>query len=201
MYDFLLKEGAIQITPPPVAPLISVGTLSGSLRVTFADPAPTSAMTDFTARAVDAAGNAYECASTPHPDGLNSHCTIAGLVNGTVYSITAVGSNIAGTSPGSPPVIATPQPVPTAGEITKIVPQKNGVVSFIVAKSKRGASAVTRDVVRCTPLAGGPVRIGTVKNWAAVVTKLKPALYSCVHRMTNNAGAADSSPQAVLARR
>ena len=201
MYDFLLQEGAIQIAAPSVAPFISVGTLSGAVRVTFADPAPTSAMTNFTARAVDAAGNAYECASTPHPDGLNSHCTIAGLVNGTPYSITAVGSNIAGTSPESAPVSATPQPVPTAGEITKIVPQKNGVVGFIVGQSKRGGTAVTRDVVRCTPLAGGPARIGTVKNRVAVVTRLTPMLYSCVHRMTNNAGATDSSPKAVLARR
>jgi secreted trypsin-like serine protease len=201
MYDFLLKDGAIQIAAPPVAPFISVGTLSGALRVTFADPAPTSAMTNFTARALDAAGNAYECASTPHPDGLNSHCTIAGLVNGTAYSITAVGSNITGTSPSSAPFSATPQPVPTAGDITKIVPQKNGVVGFNVAQGKRGGSVVTRDIVRCTPLAGGPARIGTVKNQVAVVTKLKPVVYSCVHRMINSAGAADSSPRAVLAKR
>jgi len=201
MYDYLLAEGAIQMDPPPAAPMISVGTLSGALRVTFADPAPTSAMTSFLARAVDAAGNAYECTSNPHPDGLNSHCTIAGLVNGTPYSVTAVGSNVAGTSPLSASVSATPLPVPTSGEITKVVPQKNGVVGFIVAKSKRGGSAVTGDVVRCTPLAGGPTRIGAVKNWVAVVTKLKPVLYSCVHRMTNNAGAGDSSPHAVLAKR
>lgn len=201
MYDFLLKEGAIQMDPPPAAPAISVGTLSGALRVTFADPAPTSAMTDFTARALDAVGNAYECSSVPHPDGLNPHCTIAGLVNGTAYSITAVGKNLAGSSPESTPVSATPQPVPTSGEIIKVVPQKNGITNFILAKSKRGGSAVTRDIVRCTPIAGGPARVGTVKNWAAVVTKLKPVLYSCVHRTTNNAGSADSSPKAVLAKR
>ena len=201
MYDFLLKEGAIQMDPPPAAPVISVGTLSGALRVTFADPAPTSAMTDFTARALDAIGNAYECSSVPHPDGLNPHCTIAGLVNGTTYSITAVGRNIAGSSPESAPVSATPQPVPTSGEITKAVPQKKGVITFIVAKGKRGGSAVTRDIVRCTPIAGGPARIGTVKNQVAVVTNVKPVLYSCVHRTTNNAGSADSSPKAVLAKR
>ena len=201
MYDFLLKEGAIQMDPPPAAPAVSVGTLSGALRVTFADPAPTSAMTDFTARALDAIGNAYECSSVPHPDGLNPHCTIAGLVNGTTYSITAVGRNVAGSSPESAPVSATPQPVPTSGEITKAVPQKKGVITFIVAKGKRGGSAVTRDIVRCTPIAGGPARIGTVKNQVAVVTNVKPVLYSCVHRTTNNAGSADSSPKAVLAKR
>ncbi len=201
MYDFLSSQGAIQITAPPAAPVIAVGTLSGALRVTFADPAPTSAMTNFAARAVDAAGNAFECASTPHPDGLNSHCTIAGLANGTSYSITAVGSNASGTSPESAPVIATPLPVPTSGEITKVVPQKNGVIGFIVAKSKGGGSPVTRDVVRCTPLAGGPARVATVRNWVAIVTKLKPVLYSCIHRMTNTAGAGDSSPHAVLAKR
>ncbi len=201
MYDFLLNQGAIQMAAPPAAPVISIGTLSGALRVTFADPAPTSAMTDFTARAVDAVGNAMECTSSPHPDGLNSHCIITGLTNGTAYSITAVGSNIAGVSPESAPMSATPLPVPTTGEITKIVPQKNGVTGFIVAKSKRGGSPVTRDVVRCTPIAGGPARVGTVKNWVAIVTKLKPVLYSCVHRMANAAGAADSSPQAVLAKR
>lgn len=199
MYDFLLNEGAIQITAPPQAPSISVGTLSSALRITFSDPAPTSAMTDFTARAVDSLGNALECTATPHPDGLNSHCVIAGLINGTAYSVTAVGSNAAGDSPESAPVSATPVPVPTPGEITKIVSQRNGVVGFIVAPSKRGGSIVTRDVVRCTPLAGGKARVSTVQKRVAVVSRLKPVLYSCVHRMTNSAGTSESSPQAVLA--
>lgn len=201
MYDFLLKEGAIEMDPPPAAPGVAIGTLSGALRVTFSDPAPTSAMTDFTARAVDPSGTAFECAAAPHTDGLNSHCTITGLSNGTAYSVSAVGRNIAGQSPESVPVIATPQPVPTPGEITKVVVKKNGVVGFIVAPGKPGGSAITRDVIRCTPLAGGKSRVDGVEQRVAVVSKLKPVVYSCVHRVTNAAGLAESSPRAVLARR
>ena len=201
MYDFLLNEGAIKMDPPPTAPAISVGILSGALRVTFTDPAPTSAMTQFAARALDAAGNAYECMATPHLDGLNAHCTISGLINGIAYSVTGVGSNVAGASPESPAVSATPIPVPTPGEITRIVAKKNGVVGFIVAPSKRGASTVTRDVIRCKPLTGGKARIDSVEKRVAVVSKLKPGVYSCVHRMTNAEGTADSTPQAVLAKR
>ncbi len=201
MYDFLLQEGAIEVNPPNLAPSISVGVLSGALRVTFADPAPTSAMTDFTARAVDAAGTAYECTATPHTDGLNSHCVITGLTNGTAYAITAIGSNVAGPSPESAPVTATPLPVPTPGEITKVAVQKNGVVGFIVARSTRGDSAITRDVVRCTPLAGGKARTDTVEDRVAIVSRMRPVVYSCVHRMRNAAGMAESSPRAVLARR
>lgn len=201
MYDFLLKEGAIEIAPPPVAPGIRAGTLSGALRVTFTDPAPTSAMTDFTATAVDAAGNTFTCASTAHADGLNSHCTITGLVNGTTYSITGSGRNVAGTSPASAPIAGTPQPVPTPGEILRTFVRKNGVVGFVVATSKKGGSAVTKDVIRCTPIAGGKARTATVAEKAAVFIGLKPVVYSCVHRMANATGPADSTPHAVLARK
>jgi len=201
MYDFLVKEGAIQISAPLLAPVNSIGTLSGALRVTFADPAPMSAMTNFTARAIDAAGNAFECSAAPHTDGLNSHCTIVGLTNGAAYSITSTGSNTAGTSPQSTAIVGTPQPVPTPGEITKAVARKYGVVGFIVAPSKRGGSTVTRDVVRCTALSGGDARTYDVKNRVAVMGKLKPVVYSCVHRMANAAGTAESSPRAVLALR
>lgn len=201
MYDFLVKEGAIQIAPPPSAPVISLGTLSGALRVTFADPTPTSAMTNFTARAIDSTGNAFECSATPHTDGLNSHCTIVGLANGTSYAITSTGSNSAGTSPASAALVGTPQPVPTPGEITKAVARKYGVVGFIVAPSKRGGSEIIRDVVRCTALSGGDARTYDVKNRVAVIGKLKPVVYSCVHRMANAAGTSESSPRAVLALR
>ncbi|MGI9135897.1 MAG: S1 family peptidase [Candidatus Nanopelagicales bacterium] len=201
MYDFLLKQGAIEMDPPPVAPSISLGTLSGALRVSFTDPAPTSAMTEFTARATDPLGNSVECTAIPHPDGLAPHCTINGLTNGTTYSVTAVGSNVAGASPESSAVIGTPAPVPTPGEITKVAVQKNGVVGFIVAPSKRGGSTVTKDVVRCTPISGGKTRADQVEKRVAVVAKLRPVVYSCVHRMTNAAGTGESSPRAVLARR
>jgi secreted trypsin-like serine protease len=201
MYDFLLKEGAIQISPPPAAPAISVGTLSGALRVTFTDPAPTSAMTDFTAQAVDPTGQVFACAAIPHPDGLPGHCVIQGLVNGTPYSVTAVGTNSAGTSPASAAIVATPLPVPTPGEITRVVAQKNGVAGFIVARSKRGGSGITADVVRCTPVAGGKARVGVVAKRVAILSKLKPVVYSCTHRVTNAAGMAESTPYAVLAKR
>lgn len=200
MYDFLLKEGAIEVAPPAAAPGISVGVLSGALRVTFTDPAPTSAMTGFTARALDASGTVHECTAVPHTDGLNSHCVIPGLVNGTTYSVTGIGSNIAGSSPESAPVTARPLPVPTPGEITKVAVQRNGVVGFIVARSKRGGSEVTRDVVRCTPLAGGKARTDEVEDRVAVVSRMRPVVYSCVHRMRNASGIAESSPRAVLAR-
>jgi len=201
MYDFLLQEGAIEVSPPPTAPIIRIGTLSGALRVTFTDPAPTSAMTGFTAQAVDQAGQVFACSAIPHPDGLPSHCVLEGLTNGATYSITAVGTNSAGSSPVSAAIAAAPQPVPTPGEITKIVARNNGIVGFVVAPGTRGGSAVTRDVIRCTPLAGGKARVSTVAQRVAVVSKLKPVVYSCVHRMTNAAGMSESSPQAVLAKR
>ncbi len=201
MYDFLMKEGAIEVEPPPVAPSITVSTLSSALRVTFTDPAPTSAMTDFTARAVDPSGATAECTATPHTDGLNSHCTITGLTNGTAYAVSAVGRNIAGASPESAALIATPLPVPTPGEITKVVVKKNGVVGFIVGPSRRGGSAITRDVIRCTPISGGKARHGNVQKRVAVVSQMQPVVYSCVHRVSNATGRAESSPRAVLARR
>lgn len=201
MYDFLLEQGAIEISPPPAAPVLTVGVLSGALRVTFADPAPTSAMTAFAARAIDPAGNAVDCTVAPHPDGLNSHCVISGLANGTTYSVIGAGSNIAGASPVSEPIIATPAPVPTPGEISTTVVQRNGVVAITVARSKRGGSEVTRDFMRCTPVAGGKARVAEVAKRVAVVSRMRPVVYSCVHLMTNSFGTAESSPRAVLARR
>jgi secreted trypsin-like serine protease len=200
MYDFLLQEGAIEVNPPPAAPAIAVGTLSGALRVTFIDPAPTAAMTNFTAQAVDPAGQVVTCAAIPHPDGLPPHCVLEGLTNGTAYSVTATGSNSAGGSPVSAPVTAMPLPVPTPGEITKVAVQKHGVAGFIVAASKRGDSAISRDIVACTPIAGGKVRVAAVKKRVAVVSRLKPVVYSCAHRVTNATGTAASSPHAVLAK-
>lgn len=201
MYDFLVEQGAIEMSPPPAAPVLSVGVLSGALRVTFTDPAPTSAMTAFAARAVDPAGNAFDCISQPHPDGLNPHCVISGLANGIAYSVIGAGSNIAGASPVTEPIIATPAPVPTPGEIARTTVQRNGVVAVTVARSKRGGSEVTRDFVRCTPVAGGKARVADVAKRVAVVSRMRPVVYSCVHLMTNSFGTAQSSPRAVLARR
>ena len=201
MYDFLLEQGAIELDPPPVAPSIALGTLSGALRVTFTDPAPTSAMSAYAARAIDPLGSTFECAAIPHPDGLAPHCTIDGLTNGTTYSVTAVGSNAAGSSPESPVSLGTPAPVPTPGEITKVAVRKSGVVGFIVAPGKRGGSEVTRNVIRCVPISGGAPRVSQVQERVAVVSRMRPIVYSCVHRMTNTAGTAESSPRAVLARR
>jgi secreted trypsin-like serine protease len=201
MYDFLVSQGAIEISPPPVAPTISVSVLSGALRVTFTDPAPTSAMTAFTARATDATGTSSECAAEPHPDGLHSHCVIAGLTNGSAYSIIGVGSNIAGASPISAPITATPKPVPTPGEITNAVVKRKGVVAFSLTRSARGGAAVTRDFVRCSPVAGGKARVADVSKRVAVMSSMKPVVYSCVHLMTNSFGTAESTPVAVLARR
>ena len=75
------------------------------------------------------------------------------------------------------------------------------MVGFILAPSKRGGSPLTRDLVRCTPIAGGKARTDDVEKRVAVVSKLKPVVYSCVHRMTNSSGTSESSPRAVLAKR
>jgi secreted trypsin-like serine protease len=201
MYEFLVDQGAIEISPPPSAPSISASVLSGAIRVTFADPAPTSAMTAFAARALDPAGNEYVCAAAPHPDGLNPHCVISGLVNGTAYAVTGVGSNVAGTSPIAAPITVTPAPVPTPGEISAAVVKKNGVVVVSVARSKRGGANVTRDFVRCKPVAGGKALVADVSRRTAMVSRMKPVVYTCVHLMTNAFGTGESSPRAVLARR
>jgi prepilin-type N-terminal cleavage/methylation domain-containing protein len=69
-------------------------------------------ITGYTVTAVDGSGNSFTCATVVSGGAVPTSCVVAGLTNGTTYTVTVVGENVDGTSPPSVPVTVTPVTMP-----------------------------------------------------------------------------------------
>jgi secreted trypsin-like serine protease len=197
-YDFLVANGAVPTqttTAPTQPPAITVAPRSGGLLVGFTAASDGSTPNAFAATAVDpVTGQSANCVAAPGATPTIGSCVIEGLANGTAYQVTGITGNTAGNSPVAGPVEGVPAPVPSVGRLVKAIPLSKGKVAFRVTASQDNGSAITLNRVICTPVGGGAARSADVTTPRVLVSGLKPVRYSCVLRVENAYGAAESAP-------
>ena len=191
-YDFLRDAGAFA-TFAPAAPTISVTPQSESLRVDFIGTDDGTQVTAFAASAVDpATGAVTNCTTTPAHGTFEGSCVITGLTNGTVYSVTSIAGNPAGNSPVTAPVSATPQPIPSAGRIKRILRVTNSRILVWVSPSRSGGEPITSETVVCRSAIDGQEHVGIVQLGRATVRGVRNVEHTCVLRVSNSYGTAQS---------
>ena len=158
-------------------------------------------MTAFAVTVLDpATGQVWNCFSSPRKKG-QAACAVPGLVNGTVYQVTAISGNARGESPVTEPVMATPLALPIVGRIKAARPLGRGAVAFVVTETLQNGSELTDVRIVCAPLAGGASRAVNVSSAEVTLGGLRPTMHSCVIHAENAAGAAESAPVIVKVRR
>lgn len=182
---------AAMLAEPAAPTIMSAAPADSSAQVAFAAPCSTggAALTDYEYR-VDA--GAWTSA------GLTSPMTIAGLDNGTAYSVQVRAVNSVGAGAASDAVSVTPRTVPGAPVIGAAVPG-DGSARIVLGAASDGGSPITGyeyNVDGGSWTAGGahgPVRIEGLTNGRQ---------YSVRIRASNAAGTGPaSSPAAVTPRR
>lgn len=197
MYDFLTSQNAIGAPAPQVAPTqpptLAVAPGNAALTIAFTAAADGATVQTFAATVTDpATGAVLSCFAAPTATGTGT-CTVAGLVNGTTYSVSGISANSLGNSPAAAAQSAVPLPLPTAGRITKVRELTRSSALFRVTASSGNGAPLLSEVVVCVKAADGSgARFGTVRNGQAVVRKLKSVRYVCVLRVENQYGTADS---------
>lgn len=195
VYDFLGRAGALAGSPPTAAPSIVIDQLPSSLRVHFTAGADGVSVTAFAATALDpVTGKTANCVAAPRNSGSQASCVILGLIDGTGYEITAVSGNPLGQSPATAPVIASPAPVPVAGEIASVSRTSLTSVLFTSTRSADSGLEITSEKVVCTPNGGGRIRSADVVDGQALVKRLARKRYSCQVIASNSAGTGHSEP-------
>jgi secreted trypsin-like serine protease len=196
-YDFLVRQDAVPpaVTTPTVAPGLLVAARPGGLVVGFTRPADGSVVSAYAAAVVDpATGQSWNCFTGPVRGGLPAFCSVDGLTDGTSYQVTGIAGNAAGNSPVAGPVSATPAETPQPGRIIKATALGGGRWAFRVSTSSGSGSALVSERVVCTPVGGGTVHAGVVRDGRAVVASLRAPRYACLLRAQNAIGTSDSSP-------
>ena len=136
--SFSAASPAITPSGPPGAPTISgIVPSDGSLTVNFTAPTSSLATSDYQ--------YSLDAGMTWVSGGVNSSpLTIAGLTNGTQYSVEIRGVNQVGDGATSNAVSATPSAVPGAPTITSITPGGNGTsLSVTYVPGYIGGSPIT----------------------------------------------------------
>lgn len=199
--DFLIAAKALVVAPPTQPPAIAITVGSGALTVSFVAANDGSVPTAFAATAVDpTTGQVFSC--TTAAGGAASECLITGLTNGVPYSVTAITGTNQGNSPVTAPVIAAPQPVPTAGSIRRVARFSPGAVRLFVTPTADNGSPLTAQVVVCTPVGrSGGVKQAPVTGASVVLTGLRRTTYSCAVQATNAVGTNTGPARAVAIRR
>ncbi len=190
---FLKENKAIAESAPVVAPTISITPLTGELNIRVTGGADGISVTQY---AVSVTGPTNQsptvavtqnCFAAPSGNSIAGNCTVSDLINGAEYTVTAISANARGNSPASTPVVASPSPMPVAGNITK-VERKKSVARFTTTPSiPNGASVISERLV-CTPIGSGVARSAGVRDNNAVVTKLLRASYRCQVRIETEIG-------------
>jgi len=188
-------SSAVTATPRtvPSAPQ-SVSSTPGNSQITanFSPPASNggNAITSYTATATSLSDG-----STVTASGAASPLTIAGLTNGTTYSITVTATNDAGTGPASSPAVtAVPYTVPDAPQnVAAAIGDSQLTVSFSPPASN-GGSAITGYTVTATPTGGGQAVTSTGSSSPIVIAGLTNGTeYDVTVTATNMAGTGAAS--------
>lgn len=94
----------------------------------------------------------------------NTTCTITGLTNGAIQSVTVTAVNEAGTSVSSSPISTTPRSAPGAPVGVKLTPLNGGVSVSWNAPVDSGGSTITRYTVSASPTGTGGSVVTCVQN-------------------------------------
>ena len=183
----------------PGTPIIAGIGGNGSITATWgAPPIGWNTITSYTATATPASGPAQSCTSTGDPgnyDYTPLTCKITGLVNGTSYTLSVIGTNPAGAGPSSEGILpVTPATVP--GSPTGLKFTRTGSTSGLVswnAPSNNGGSAITGYTVATSSVAGCSA---AATPTSCTVTGLKTSknlpLYFTVRAYNAKGGGADA---------
>ncbi len=194
---FLQSAGAMPISVPTIAPVVSVVPLLGELRISMIGGQDGTAVTQYGATvigpsAVDpATTQTFTCFAAPTKRSVTGTCSINGLLTGFEYAVTAISANEFGNSPPSAPIIAVPSDQPIAGEI-KSAKFSGKIARFTVTPPIANSSPMKTERVLCSPIDAGATRSARISNQSAVVRNLTHSRYRCVVRIVTEAGSATS---------
>jgi large repetitive protein len=154
----------------PSAPTItSVTPASGQLTVNFNTVTSSPAVTFYTATAVPAVG------PTVSATGATSPIVLAGLTNGSSYSVTMTATNSVGTSdPSSPPVVATPN-IQGQPPVQLLVATPGPQQCTVTFAAPAGGLAPTGYAISVTgPSTTQTFNLGTTPPFSQLVSSLTP---------------------------
>ena len=194
MSDFLIATGALASSAPPLA---QASALNERVRILFPSMPANANFTSFTATAVQlGTGQAIQCSAAPNTIGLGASCEIAGLSNGTQYSISATATTPTGVTQPSTPTILTPTSLPDAGQIDTVTITGHRIAVTVTESDGNGAR-VTAVRVACLPVVGGAGFSGKVVNGKAVIKRMPTADYACAVTARNSFGTGRGPEQLV----
>lgn len=201
--DFLASKGAIPIVEVPApaeAPTVSVSPRSERLLISLASDPSAGIVTAYAATVLDpATGQSWSCFAEPRADGRPAQCSVVGLVNGTVYQVTAISGTPEGNSPASAAVSATPVPVPDPGAIRRLTSPASGVILARVTETDAHGTDLTANRIVCTPKRGRAIS-ADITGTVIRLTDARPVRYSCTVEASNDYGTVSSPARNVRVR-
>ncbi|MBU6232900.1 MAG: fibronectin type III domain-containing protein [Acidobacteria bacterium] len=154
------------IAAPSAPTLVSAITGNASLLVTWTPGADGgSAITGFTVYALDAKGTLFTCSAAASA----TSCVVAGLSNGTSYTVSVVATNDVGDSDPSNELDQTPFTTPSMPNDISVVALTSAITAYWTAPDSDGGSAITGYVAYAYAPGGG----------LAGSCDVAPTLYSC----------------------
>lgn len=199
---FLSANKALAATAPVLPPTITVTPITGELVIRVQGGADGISVTQYAVSVTGPTNQSPEipvtqnCFAAPSKTTIAGSCTVSNLINGAIYSVTAIAANARGNSPASTPVTASPSPLPVAGSITKVSRSKN-TARFTTTPSLPNGSTIISERVVCSPVKSGATRSAAIRNNSAVVRNLGPGNYRCQVSVQTEIGTGLSTPRLV----
>jgi hypothetical protein len=195
-YSFTVTATNAVGTGPASTPATATpATVPGAPQGVGATPGNSQVTVSWAAPASDGGSAILSYTATASPGGAScttaaTGCTIAGLTNGTTYSITVTATNAVGTGPASTPATATPATVPGAPQSLNATPSSGQVALSWAAPASDGGSAILSYTVTANP---GGATCTTAGTSCTIAGLTNGTSYSFTVRATNALGTGPAS--------
>jgi prepilin-type N-terminal cleavage/methylation domain-containing protein len=201
-YTFTVTALGLAGNSPPVSSVVTPYTTPSAPTGVVVTAGASSLLVSWDAPASDGGSPVTGYTATAFPGGASCataglSCTIPGLTDGTLYTVTVTAANAAGSSAGSPPSAATaPYTVPGAPTGVSATPGDGQAVVSWVAPADDGGSAVTGYTVTSSP---GSFQCSTAGLSCTVTGLTNDTSYTFTVVAGNAAGSSSSSAASAAA--